>query len=182
MAKQERLLIDPSYYYKDYVKIQVLAETEHEIYTRCPFHKDEKRSFSISKKPGKEGLCHCQGACNRGWNVLQFHMQYFKVSEYQATLDLALVTNKVKLIQLDGIKKQTAVLLRNDALLKYLHEKRGYTDETITQYQLGYDGERLWIPITYKGKVLDVRKHDWQGKFPGFKSISIGQGYGKVKL
>lgn len=48
---------------------------------------------------------------------------------------------------------------RADWLIRWLEEKRGYTLETIERFQLGWDGQRVTLPIRdADGKLVNVRR------------------------
>ncbi len=50
--------------------------------------------------------------------------------------------------------------MRNPDLLRWFHEKRGYTDETLGRFALGWDGQRVTIPVRDDaGKLVNVRRY-----------------------
>ena len=50
--------------------------------------------------------------------------------------------------------------LRNVDLMQWFHEHRGFTDETIARFQLGWDGQRVTIPVRdAEGKLVNVRRY-----------------------
>ena len=51
-------------------------------------------------------------------------------------------------------------LMKNKVKLKFLKEKRGLTDETIAAFRLGWDGERITIPVfDEEGNLINVRRY-----------------------
>lgn len=80
------------------------------------------------------------------------------------------------------IEKWHEMLLNNPMQLKYLKDDRGLTIETIKKHMLGYDGERITIPIyNDKGDIVNVRKYLKGGKGKD-KMISYAEGYGAARL
>jgi hypothetical protein len=43
--------------------------------------------------------------------------------------------------------------------MAYLIEKRGLSQATIEKYRLGFDGDRIWIPVFKDGKAVNVRRY-----------------------
>lgn len=48
--------------------------------------------------------------------------------------------------------------LRADWLQQWFDEKRGYTRETVEKFQLGWDGQRVTLPIRANGVLVNVRR------------------------
>ncbi|MFC0248269.1 AAA family ATPase [Citricoccus parietis] len=44
-------------------------------------------------------------------------------------------------------------------MLGFLTSQRGLTEETLARYKIGFDGERLTIPIKLRGKLRNVRRY-----------------------
>jgi DNA primase len=124
----------------------------------CPFHDDKSPSFSVS--PSKQ-FYYCF-SCGAGGNAYKFLMELGKRSFSDVVLDLA-KRYQVPVKTLEPEKRQELqrqltlreqlyeilavttsffehALRREDgaAALTYLTAKRGLTDETIQQFQLGY--------------------------------------------
>jgi hypothetical protein len=49
-------------------------------------------------------------------------------------------------------------------LLSYLTGQRGLTRETVERFKIGYDGDRLTIPVKLRGKLRNVRRYKPGGK------------------
>lgn len=50
--------------------------------------------------------------------------------------------------------------LRNAELIGWFHDHRGFTDETIAKYQLGWDSQRVTIPVRDEaGALVNVRRY-----------------------
>ena len=124
----------------------------------CPFHADRTPSFSVS--PSK-GICKCF-ACGKGGNVVHFIMEHEQLSYYEALKWLAKKYNiEIKEKELTDEQKQNLNLRESlfvvnqfanqyfqqcakptqdrrnmDALLYF--RSRGFRDDTIRKFQLGY--------------------------------------------
>ncbi len=188
-------------YLKDKIKsINVVSPEAHGL---CPFHDDTKMSFSMNIQTG---LWKCFTGCGEG-NFVQFVMRYEKIEEAEAKKKV----RKLK-IDLNGgsatgapralpegtgatpapaatvpealVEKYCKQLQSSPDILKILHEKRGFTDETIKKFRLGYDGDRLWIPVEdAEGRHVNIRKYDVRHHYKGeYKTISYKKGYGKTRL
>ena len=120
----------------------------------CPFHKEKTPSFTVS---AEKQMYHCFG-CSKGGNVFTFVMEMEKVSFVEAVRSLAaragieLPDNsqfsseqKTESDQLLAACRFAGIvfhenLVKSDegkSALEYFH-KRGFTDETIRTFGLGY--------------------------------------------
>ena len=121
----------------------------------CPFHSENTPSFSVNQE---KQIFHCFG-CGKGGNVITFMMEVEGFNFYQALQHLANKSGHT-IPQLQHAQQQTnnheqqTVLNAYEWLTKlyhhllrrtkdgkeakeYLHE-RGFTDETINEFQIGY--------------------------------------------
>lgn len=174
----------------------------NEVAVHCPFHEDSRASMSINLETG---LWRCFG-CDLSGDVYTFQMEQegvdFKEAKHQ--LDKLGFHTDVD-IEWDDIgephntakgkaKKQDAAisedvvaslaenLWQNEAVLGFLRDKRGLSDETIHTYQLGYRNGRITIPVRDdEGVVRNIRQYSPTDKATG-KVISWGQGFGSVRL
>lgn len=141
----------------------------------CPFHGDVDPSANWNVK---SGLWRCQ-ACGKGGSPIDFLME--KGSDYKSALAEVGQTagleppgtrtngssgsvrpagpSRAKLTEANVTAWQEAAL-RNVELLRWFSEKRGYTAETIADYQLGWDGQRVTIPVRdATAKLVNVRRY-----------------------
>lgn len=60
---------------------------------------------------------------------------------------------------IEKMEKFQMLLLGNDTALDYLHKERGYTDETIKHFKLGYDSEKhaIAIPIFKNEELVNIK-------------------------
>ncbi len=136
----------------------------------CPFHGEKTPSFSVS--PQKQ-IYYCFG-CGAGGNVISFLMEYESLSFTEALEQLAERAG-ISLSQSGGESYRASELKRKlydinkdaayfyyDKLkseegeqgLRYLREKRGLPDRTITRFGLGYAGKKrgeLYAHLKQKG-------------------------------
>jgi DNA primase len=124
----------------------------------CPFHEDKSPSFSVS--PSKQ-FYYCF-ACGAGGNAFKFLMELGQRSFTDVVLDLAkryqVPVKALEASQGEALERQISLreqlyeilaiatrfyehaLRRPDgsAALTYLQQRRGLSDDTIQQFQLGY--------------------------------------------
>lgn len=68
-----------------------------------------------------------------------------------------------------------------------LRERRGFTDETLVRFQLGWDGERVTIPIYDEFNTLvNFRRYKWNSNEDQWKLLNfvddLGNTYGEVRI
>ncbi len=183
----------------------------------CPFHTEKTPSFNVS--PDRQ-MYHCFG-CGVGGNVFTFVMEYEKVSFLEAVRSLA---EKVGIALPQGSSADDQVVSEQEDLynvcreaglfyykaltesgegkfaVDYFH-KRGFTDETIRTFGLGY-APNSWDAIiqfgeqkSFSSSILEkaglARKRDdgtyfdyFRGRamFPIFSSTGRVVGFGARKL
>ena len=123
----------------------------------CPFHNEKTPSFTVS--PAK-GICKCFG-CGKGGNSVNFVMEVEQLNYYEALKHLAkkynieVVEKEMSAEQIAQQNDRESMLVVNAYAQKYfstiLYEhidgksiglsyfrERGYTDEIIKKFQLGY--------------------------------------------
>ena len=141
--------IDYFEFYKKY--LPDLTQRGRLAWCCCPFHNEQKPSFSIDVT---YGLARCWGACNEGYDIFSFYQKMFGVTfneaveqiaeMYEYTLEIDPEVQK----QIDEKKKKykaNEVICRNfvDRLektpdaLDYLINQRGFTEEIIDKFKLG---------------------------------------------
>ena len=120
----------------------------------CPFHEENTPSFSINPRGG---YCHCF-SCGAGGDVIAFVMLYLKKSFLEAVVFLAIQVG----IPVPELKPENKIQIEDDRNIQnilnetvdfyhrnltsevrqYLNN-RGFTDETIDSFNLGYAGGGL---------------------------------------
>lgn len=139
----------------------------------CPFHNEKTPSFVVSRT---KGLCHCFG-CGKGGSAVNFIMEHEQISYYEALKYLA---NKYHIevhereltdAEREQQSERESMLVINEYASGFfesqLHDtdegrniglayfrERGFTDETIHKFHLGYSPEKstaLYNAATAKG-------------------------------
>lgn len=180
----------------------VLYGSGPERTAHCPFHDDTVRSFCINVETG---LWVCQG-CGQKGDEFTFYQLMHGVGFSQAKAELAKLTGvdvgmsigsasnpqrdnvipfakpKIELspIPESEVESYHKALLEREKALMFLQEEKGLTIDTIATYQLGYDGERIVIPIRdEQGAIRNLRRYH-SVKKP--KMLPYRTGYGDVRF
>lgn len=161
-------------FYKERIPELPQPNDKGEAVVRCIFHSDANPSLSINIESGK-WKCFtptCAGHAGGGWKKFD---QLLK-GEIPNAGDL-----KPPPIDVAAIEGFHQVLLRSPTPLATLHEKRGMVDETIARHKLGWDGDRILIPIHGPdGSILNVRKYAYGAQKD--KMIAWGPRYNRARL
>lgn len=122
---------------------------------KCVLHPNpDGKSLSIDLESGKFKchVAHCVGHKGGAWKKFE---RLLKGETFVG--EGVTATHEIDKALVDAHHK---VLLQSARSLEFMRKKRGYTDETIARFRLGYDGERYWIPIADEsGKFVNVRKY-----------------------
>jgi len=114
----------------------------------CPFHAENKPSFSIKTKDGNE-FFHCFG-CGVGGNIVNFIMKYHNLSYQESIQHLADYMNvevqfkdksNIKGVNLYNEIKSISKLFQsqiNNSAINYLCNERGLSKESIDKFQIGF--------------------------------------------
>lgn len=142
--------------------------TGNEAQAKCPLHGDDTPSLSVNLE---SGLWKCfAGQCNKGGNASDFQ-RYLEELKEELTVNIR------------EVEAHHQLLLKDQEMLRYVHETRGLTQDTIYKYKLGMESGRLWIPIRGTGEIYhNVRRHSITGKTKFGKTIGYGIGYNRVRL
>jgi len=152
-----------------------------EVRFLCPFHGDTEPSANVNMT---NGLWHCK-ACGAAGGPIDFVMKRQGVDYKTALTEVGRLAGmdppslavsrsngsagpaapaptsvtKGKLTE-TNVKAWHEAALRNAELMRWFAEHRGFTDETITTRQLGWDGSRVTIPVRdAAGQLLNVRRY-----------------------
>jgi len=145
--------------------------TEGWVHGLCPFHPDKNPSFGFNTKTGQ---WKCFAGCGGG-SYFDFQMQnngtafkeeLKKLAEY---VGVEYPKSKSERPPIDRtiIKKFHKALLANKDGLRYLHDERGLSLDTIKKYQIGYDRkrQRYSIPIwDENGEAVNIRLYNTKDK------------------
>ena len=142
---------------------------------RCPLHDDRTPSANVNLRTG---LWKCQ-AEDIGGSPIDLVMLMRKVDVRTAIEEVgeaaglgpmkgyrshgsaagSSISRRPKLSE-EAVKGWHEAGLRNADLQRWFVEKRGFTPETLAEYQIGWDGERVTIPIRDDaGALVNVRRY-----------------------
>ncbi len=142
-----------------------------EVGTNCPFHQDSSASFSVNVQTGLF-LCHA-AHCGKKGNRKMFESLLANPTDAAVAGGPALDESLVNAYH--------RVLLRSETIMSYLTTNKGLTKETIEKYKLGFDAERILIPIYDEdGKLVNIRRYDRNAQ--GHKKMMNITGHGEVRL
>lgn len=116
-----------------------------------------------------------------GFNLMDKDAKWTQSEEYKQQKQKA--EEEVKPISKIRVDKWNEMLINSKKILDNFLQRRGYTMDTVNRYNLGWDGERITIPIPDEnGNIMNVRRYKADEKNPKFKMISIGEGYGRARI
>lgn len=177
--------VDIREYYKRVIRNAKI--TGEQITGCCPLHDDGNASFSANLATG---LWTCFSRCGSG-NIVKLHAKLQGVEEAQAARELKAgkipatdgkpqTERAPRTVPMAEVQKHHEALLRSKEALEHLQKDRGLTLETIKKHRLGFDGNRVWIPIIEDSSCYNVKRHLFRG--PGEKSLSYAPGMGSARL
>ena len=171
----------------------------NEVKAECPFtdmhegQKDENPSLTVNLT---KGVYYCNTCQSRG-NIHTMYMNLYGKSKEEAWFDLG---DGLGLPRPDGAKParpdidpglvshyHNALMGLTGPIRDVLKNKRGYTDETLKQAQLGWDGERVTIPIYDEYNTLvNIRRYKWNSVDNKKKVLNYtdeyNNSYGEVRI
>lgn len=179
-----------------------------EFLTRCPWHEDRRPSLSLN--PSKN-LAYCH-VCARGTDAIGWWMEQQGLSFQEAVLQLAerlgIAAEPIDAADRDRLQQEMAERRRLYALrqsqrqtfaerlwssegaaaLAYL-QGRGLTPQTIRDWQLGWNGERVMVPlndpqgrtVAFSGRLLN-HQNDQPGGAPKYRNSRNDLLYQKSQL
>lgn len=141
--------------YSKYLLSNYTPNDANEIHAVCPFHEDNKPSFSYNEETG---LWYCF-VCDTGGDAIQFVRNIEECSFEEAKRIVNESLGNPTLPSNSDIEYWQYNLRQAPTVQAYL-TRRGITDKAlIEKYKLGWDGERITIPIyDSKGELLNVRR------------------------
>jgi len=180
-------------------RLQKAKRSGNELTALCPLpsHSDKVPSFSANIE---SGLWKCFG-CSESGSVLQFIERMDKVDILEAIKileDFAGISmdpnpkpknppkNDKPISSRPPLdpslpEKYLANLLKTKKTLLWIQEKKGLSPDTIKKYKIGFDGERITIPVyDEKGVLGNIRRYS-RGKKPKILSYHTEKD-GKVEF
>ena len=171
----------------------------YEIKAKCPFperhegHTDNNPSFTANLSTG---VWYCNSCHSKG-NVHTLYKEIYKCSSEEAWFALG---DALKIPRPDGSKPtrpdidpglvreyHQRLMKLTGPLRTMLRERRGLTDETLIKFQLGWDGERITIPIYDEFNTLvNFRRYKWNSNEDQWKVLNytdeFNNAYGEVRI
>lgn len=178
-------------------ELKNVSRRGHEAKAECPFkdfHEnsvDNTPSFTVNLL---KGLYYCQTCHSRG-NAHSLYKHLYKLTNDEAWFQIGDRLN----IERPSDKKQPKVdsslimgyhkdlMQLTGPIRDVLKTKRGFTDETLKRFSLGWDGERVTIPIYDEFNVLaNFRKYQWNSTDDKWKVLNytdeFGNAFGEVRI
>lgn len=170
----------------------------NEIKSRCPFTHlhaggtDLNPSFTVNLD---RGVYFCN-ACGSKGNIHTFYTEIYGVTKQEAwyTLGDALDLQRPKdTDSRPGIdpalpaKWHKTLMASTEVIRDILKDKRGITDATLKEYQIGWDGDRVTIPIYDEfSELVNIRRYKWNSYEDNIKMINYkdeqDNAYGEVRI
>lgn len=200
--------------WSDYTN-RILAEIDNEAFFMNELHNIQRRGLEIKAEcPFKElheaksdanpsltvnldkGVYYCN-TCHSKGNVHTMMKSIYRLSNEEAWFKLG---DALQIPRPDSTKPARPeidtglVASYHNALMKLtgpikdvLKQKRGLTDETIKKFQLGWDGERITIPIYDEYNTLvNFRRYKWNSSEDQWKVLNYvdeyNNAYGEVRI
>lgn len=163
------------------LKIKAVPAGGDEVRVCCPVHEDKTASATMNVK---NNLWKCHAAsCGASGDVISYMAFHVGVGRREIIADLMsrydLGTRKV--INIDTVEKYHSRLMESDNPLKTALYSRGVTNELIRKARLGFDGDRITIPVFDKeGNVVNIRRY--MPGAPGPKKMRNTASYNKLDL
>jgi len=170
-----------------------------EVKAECPFKElhgsqtDNNPSLTVNVS---RGVYYCNSCHSKG-NVHTMYRHLYGLTPEQAWFQLG---DALKLQRPDGTKPTRPdiniglVQLYHKQLINLtgpirdiLRERRGLTDDTLKRFQLGWDGERITIPIYDEYNTLvNFRRYKWNSTDDQWKVLNyideLNNSYGEVRI
>lgn len=156
------------------LKIDLTSQSGDNAIGLCPLHADTSASFSINVETGLWKCFNPSCSGGKGGNYAQLH-KLVTGKAWEEPLE-------VPLTEVEGFH---FTLKKTPLMMKWLHEARGIAPDTVDRFKLGWDGDRLTIPIfDEEGKCVNIRRHLCRKARKGGepKTLSYAPGYGSLKL
>lgn len=143
-----------------------------------------------------KGVYYCNSCQSRG-NIHTMYKYLYGLSSEEAWLKLG---DALDIPRPDGVAParpdievglvatyHNALMNMTGPLRNVLKQRRGLTDETLKQFQLGWDGDRVTIPIYDEFNTLvNFRRYKWNSNNDQYKVLNYkddyGNAYGEVRI
>lgn len=170
-----------------------------EIKAECPFKElhesqtDNNPSLTVNLA---KGVYYCNSCHARG-NIHTMFKQLYGLSNEEAWFQLG---DALKVPRPDGTKPtrpdidfgliqeyHSRLMALTGPIRDMLRERRGLTDDTLRTFQLGWDGERITIPIYDEfNSLVNFRRYKWNSTDDQWKVLNYvdeyNNSYGEVRI
>lgn len=192
--------VDPEAFYVDEFKQMGLTYSRHgnELKSQCPWPErhlsgqDTNPSFTVNLGTG---VYYCNACGSRG-NIHTFFMETRHVDKQEAWYALGDALGFERPTDADSrpaidpalpVTYHNALMQSTGVIRDVLREKRGMTDETLSRFLIGWDGERITIPIYDEfSDLVNIRRYKWNSYEDSAKMINyedqIGNAYGEDRV
>lgn len=171
----------------------------NEVKAKCPFsylHEagtDNNPSFTVNLA---KGTYYCNSCHSKG-NIYTFYKERYNLKPEEAWLKLG---DALNIPRPDGSKPtrpdietglvadyHSRLMKLTGPIRTMLRERRGLVDKTLVEFQLGWDGDRLTIPIYDEYNTLvNFRRYKWNSNEDQFKVLNYtdehNNSYGEVRI
>ena len=199
---RERILhtVDPEAFYVDELKRLGLTYARHgnEVKSQCPFTElhlagqDRNPSFTVNLDTG---VYFCN-ACGSKGNMHTFYCATRHVEKQDAWFALGDALGLERPTDIDSrpmidpalpAKYHQALMASTGVVRDVLRDKRGLTDETLKKFMIGWDGDRVTIPIyDEQSELVNIRRYKWNSYEDSSKMINyedqLGNTYGENRV
>lgn len=170
-----------------------------EVKAECPFKElhesqtDNNPSLTVNLA---KGVYYCNSCHSKG-NIHTMYKHLYGLSNEEAWFQLG---DALKIPRPDGTKPtrpeidvgliqeyHQRLMSLTGPIRDMIKERRGLTDETLKQFQLGWDGERITIPIYDEFNTLvNFRRYKWNSTDDQWKVLNYvdeyNNSYGEVRI
>lgn len=182
-------------FYESHVGEMEEEASNGEVMAKCPFHDDKVTSLSINLNTG-QWYCH---ACGVGGDEFAFVMRLEGKKFNQVKKEIEEIfgprpeseeegeegtgpSSDSKIIPEETVAKYQKILGNNQNIQHFLLNQRGLKQETLIKFRIGYDVERITIPIyDREGNCVNIRRYSKDAKGAN-KMLSYKRGYGQARL
>lgn len=156
----------------------------NEIKAQCPFTElhltgqDKNPSFTVNMSSGAY-LCN---ACGSKGNIHTYYMQTRHLDKQEAWFALGDALGLERPTDMDSrpaidpglpARYHKALMAMSGVVRDVLREKRGITDQTLARFMIGWDGERVTIPVYDEfSELVNIRRYKWNSYEDNTKMVN----------
>lgn len=188
-----------AFYVEEFKKLQLtFSRHGNELKSQCPFTElhmagqDRNPSFTVNLGSGAY-LCN---ACGSKGNVHTFFMHSQKLNKQDAWFELGDALGIDRPTDIDSrpaidpglpIKFHRNLMQYSGVARDLIRDKRGITDATLSRFLIGWDNERITIPVYDEfNELVNIRRYKWNSYEDGTKMTSyeddLGNTYGEDRV